>query len=78
MASREAFLAGDSVDSDNVETLIKKHEDFDRAISSQVCWGKITLFGGKIGWNSSVSSVLGSLSCVIMQCRGFILPLSLR
>ena len=36
MASREAFLAGDSVDGDNVETLIKKHEDFDRAISSQV------------------------------------------
>lgn len=35
MASREAFLAGDSVDGDNVETLIKKHEDFDRAISSQ-------------------------------------------
>ena len=36
MASREAFLAGDSVDGDNVETLIKKHEDFDRAINSQV------------------------------------------
>ncbi|KAL8606296.1 hypothetical protein ACOMHN_024191 [Nucella lapillus] len=35
MASREAFLAGDSVDGDNVETLIKKHEDFDRAIASQ-------------------------------------------
>ncbi|CAG5125562.1 unnamed protein product, partial [Candidula unifasciata] len=35
MASREAFLAGDSVDGDNVETLIKKHEDFDRAINSQ-------------------------------------------
>ncbi|BFZ06026.1 hypothetical protein BsWGS_09066 [Bradybaena similaris] len=35
MASREAFLAGDTVDGDNVETLIKKHEDFDRAISSQ-------------------------------------------
>ena len=32
---REAFLAGDSVDGDNVETLIKKHEDFDRAINSQ-------------------------------------------
>lgn len=36
MASREAFLAGDTVDGDNVETLIKKHEDFDRAINSQV------------------------------------------
>lgn len=36
MASREAFLAGDSVDGDSVETLIKKHEDFDRAINSQV------------------------------------------
>ena len=35
MASREAFLSGDQVDGDNVETLIKKHEDFDRAISSQ-------------------------------------------
>ena len=36
MASREAFLSGDQVDGDNVESLIKKHEDFDRAISSQV------------------------------------------
>ncbi|XP_067662527.1 spectrin alpha chain-like isoform X1 [Haliotis asinina] len=35
MASREAFLAGDQVDGDNVESLIKKHEDFDRAINSQ-------------------------------------------
>ncbi|CAE1318323.1 SPTA [Acanthosepion pharaonis] len=35
MASREAFLAGDTVDGDNVESLIKKHEDFDRAINSQ-------------------------------------------
>ncbi|KAK6196167.1 hypothetical protein SNE40_001445 [Patella caerulea] len=35
MAAREAFLAGDAVDGDNVETLIKKHEDFDRAINSQ-------------------------------------------
>ncbi|KAL3872184.1 hypothetical protein ACJMK2_040130 [Sinanodonta woodiana] len=35
MQSREAFLSGDQVDSDNVEALIKKHEDFDRAISSQ-------------------------------------------
>lgn len=36
MQSREAFLSGDAVDGDNVESLIKKHEDFDRAISSQV------------------------------------------
>jgi len=36
MASREAFLSGDQVDGDNVESLIKKHEDFDRAISGQV------------------------------------------
>ncbi|XP_052790865.1 spectrin alpha chain-like isoform X7 [Mya arenaria] len=35
MASREAFLSGDQVDGDNVESLIKKHEDFDRAISGQ-------------------------------------------
>ena len=45
MASREAFLAGDSVDGDNVETLIKKHEDFDRAINSQV------LFLQNLGWS---------------------------
>ena len=45
MASREAFLAGDSVDGDNVETLIKKHEDFDRAISSQVSVVSLTLDG---------------------------------
>ena len=43
MSSREAFLSGDAVDGDNVETLIKKHEDFDRAISSQVGYNKITL-----------------------------------
>lgn len=39
MAAREAFLAsddkGDSLDS--VEALIKKHEDFDKAINVQVC-----------------------------------------
>lgn len=38
MAAREAFLStedkGDSLDS--VEALIKKHEDFDRAINVQV------------------------------------------
>lgn len=41
MAAREAFLAsddkGDSLDS--VEALIKKHEDFDKAITVQVIWG---------------------------------------
>lgn len=37
MASREAFIDADDVDSsDNVEALIKKHEDFDKAIGSQV------------------------------------------
>ena len=36
MSAREAFLVNDSVDGANVESLIKKHEDFDRAISSQV------------------------------------------
>ena len=37
MSSREAFLATDEVDNegDNVEALIKKHEDFDKAISNQ-------------------------------------------
>ena len=37
MSSREAFLKSDEVDSegDNVESLIKKHEDFDKAIGSQ-------------------------------------------
>ena len=37
MSSREAFLKADDVDSegDNVESLIKKHEDFDKAIASQ-------------------------------------------
>merc|ERR1719394_446134 len=41
MASREAFLASDDVDSgeggegDNVEAMIKKHEDFDKAIGNQ-------------------------------------------
>ncbi|XP_072162112.1 spectrin alpha chain [Bemisia tabaci] len=36
MAAREAFLAADEVDSkgDNVETLIKKHEDFDKAVNA--------------------------------------------
>lgn len=34
MSAREAFLNQDD-GSDNVETLIKKHEDFDKAISSQ-------------------------------------------
>merc|ERR1719273_535633 len=39
MSSREAFLATDDVDSgeggDNVEAMIKKHEDFDKAIGNQ-------------------------------------------
>ena len=36
MESREAFLAADEADGvENVEALIKKHEDFDRAISNQ-------------------------------------------
>lgn len=38
MSAREAFLASEEVDSkgDNVEALIKKHEDFDKAINAQV------------------------------------------
>merc|ERR1719507_2301480 len=39
MSSREAFLAADDVDGggegDNVEAMIKKHEDFDKAIANQ-------------------------------------------
>lgn len=35
MASREAFLASDDMGGENVEALIKKHEDFDKAISAQ-------------------------------------------
>lgn len=39
MSSREAFLAGDEADggdgADNVEAMIKKHEDFDKAIGNQ-------------------------------------------
>src|SRR5210317_834117 len=37
MSSREAFLAADDTDGEgeNVEALIKKHEDFDKAISNQ-------------------------------------------
>lgn len=38
MSDREAFIASDVVDSngDNVEALIKKHEDFDKAINAHV------------------------------------------
>lgn len=38
MSDREAFLAAEEVDSkgDNVEALIKKHEDFDKAINAHV------------------------------------------
>ena len=35
MAAREASLA-DETDGEGVESLIKKHEDFDRAINAQV------------------------------------------
>ncbi|VDP10579.1 unnamed protein product [Soboliphyme baturini] len=35
MSSREAFLSQEQVSPDNVESLIKKHEDFDKAINSQ-------------------------------------------
>ena len=35
MASRESFLASSVGDGENVDTLIKKHEDFDKAINSQ-------------------------------------------
>lgn len=49
MAAREAFLAsddkGDSLDS--VEALIKKHEDFDKAINVQV--GRAAPLGGGRG-----------------------------
>lgn len=38
MSAREAFLSAEEVDSkgDNVEALIKKHEDFDKAINAHV------------------------------------------
>ncbi len=36
MSAREAFLTQEAVSPDNVESLIKKHEDFDKSISSQV------------------------------------------
>lgn len=35
MSAREAFLNQEDATGDNVESLIKKHEDFDKAISSQ-------------------------------------------
>lgn len=35
MSAREAFLAQEDPTGDNVESLIKKHEDFDKAINSQ-------------------------------------------
>lgn len=35
MSSREAFLSQEDAAGDNVESLIKKHEDFDKAIASQ-------------------------------------------
>lgn len=46
MSDREAFLAAEEVDSkgDNVEALIKKHEDFDKAINAHV---RLSLFPNK-------------------------------
>lgn len=35
MEAREAFLSNEQVGTDNVESLIKKHEDFDKAIATQ-------------------------------------------
>lgn len=35
MSAREAFLNQEDATGDNVESLIKKHEDFDKAINSQ-------------------------------------------
>lgn len=35
MSAREAFLNQEDATADNVESLIKKHEDFDKAIASQ-------------------------------------------
>lgn len=35
MANREAFLSSPNVEDDNVETMIKKHEDLGKAIHSQ-------------------------------------------
>lgn len=44
MGSREAFLSSDDMGGDNVESLIKKHEDFDKAINAQVCFCNILIF----------------------------------
>jgi len=35
MSSREAFVSAEQQGGDNVESLIKKHEDFDKSITSQ-------------------------------------------
>ena len=35
MSSREAFFAGYENDGENIEAMIKKHEDFDEAIGNQ-------------------------------------------
>ncbi|XP_064649219.1 spectrin alpha chain-like isoform X2 [Lineus longissimus] len=35
MATREATLSGDSVDGENVDATIRKHEDLDRAVNAQ-------------------------------------------
>ena len=49
MSAREAFLAAEELDTegDNVEALIKKHEDFDKAINAQeekIAGGSTTVF----------------------------------
>lgn len=64
MAAREAFLAsddkGDSLDS--VEALIKKHEDFDKAINVQV--SKIFKCSVKpLKLSKSVSASLNTIKC---------------
>lgn len=45
MSDREAFLAAEEVDSkgDNVEALIKKHEDFDKAINAHVRFSSLII-----------------------------------
>lgn len=51
MGAREAFLsAADEVDSkgDNVEALIKKHEDFDKAINAHVSFFYYYLFSCQV------------------------------
>lgn len=70
MAAREAFLntedKGDSLDS--VEALIKKHEDFDKAINVQVRsvgWSK----GKIISFFSCESLAKGVLLCMASEVQ---------